>query len=187
LQGCEPREGPGSHITCSWECQRMWGNEPSHSQVNSHVVDGSPKWTPKSSERNYKGQTPLPQRVLDIIGKPLNRRCLKWARIAHLDIWNTSYGQNNGRESNWYSDSWPLKVKNPPDFLMCRQCATYRWKALNKVYNFALDLIAIKGLHGKLCALKVVGVPPMGISGLTLGSPETKSHLDVVPVENYIV
>jgi hypothetical protein len=31
--------------------------------------------------------------VLCIIEKLLKRRCLKWAHIAHLDIWNTSYGQ----------------------------------------------------------------------------------------------
>jgi hypothetical protein len=54
-------------------------------------------------------------------------------------------------------------------------------KALNKGYNFALDFIAIKGLHKKLCAPKVVGIPIVGISGLPLGSPETKSHLDVAP------
>jgi hypothetical protein len=33
---------------------------------------------------------------LYIIGNLLERRCLKWARIAHLDIWNTSYGQKKG-------------------------------------------------------------------------------------------
>jgi hypothetical protein len=37
----------------------------------------------------------------------------------------------------------------------------------------------------KLCAFKVAGVPTFGISGLPLGSPETKSHLDVAPVESY--
>jgi hypothetical protein len=31
-----------------------------------------------------------------IIGKLLERRCLKSACIAHLDIWNTSYGQKKG-------------------------------------------------------------------------------------------
>jgi hypothetical protein len=51
--------------------------------------------------------------------------------------------------------SQPLKVKNQPDFLACRWCATYRWKALDKGYNFALDLIAIKGLHAKLWAPKL--------------------------------
>jgi hypothetical protein len=31
----------------------------------------------------------------------LKLRCLKWAHIAHLDIWNTNYNQKKGRESNW--------------------------------------------------------------------------------------
>jgi hypothetical protein len=90
-------------------------------------------------------------------------------------------------ESNWHFDSRPLKVRNRPDFLACRKYATYRWKAFNKGYNFALDLIAIGALHKKLCALKVAGVPVVAISGLALGSPETKSHLDVAPVERHIV
>jgi hypothetical protein len=38
--------------------------------------------------------------ALYINGKFLKCRCLKWARIAHLDIWNTSYGQKKARESN---------------------------------------------------------------------------------------
>jgi hypothetical protein len=36
----------------------------------------------------------------------------------------------------------------------------------------------------KLCASKVVGVPVERISGLPLGSPGTKNHLDVVPMKN---
>jgi hypothetical protein len=31
----------GSHISCSWECKRMWGNEPPHSQMNSHFKNWS--------------------------------------------------------------------------------------------------------------------------------------------------
>jgi hypothetical protein len=42
-------------------------------------------------------------------------------------------------------------------------------------------------MHKKLCALKVVGVPFDAISELPLGSPETKSHLDVAPVERHRV
>jgi hypothetical protein len=42
----------------------------------------------------------------------------------------------------------------------------------------------IGGLHKKLCVLKVARVPIVGISGLPLGSPETKSHLDVALVES---
>ncbi len=80
-------------------------------------------------------------------------------------------------------DSQPLKVGNRLDFLACRQRATYHWIALNKGYNFALNLITIRGLHAKLCAFKVAGVLVVGISGLSLGSPGTKNHLDVAPME----
>ncbi len=113
----------------------------------------------------------------------MKRRCLKWARIFHLNILNISYGQKKGRESNWQFDSRPLKVRNRPDPGVFRWSATYCWKALNEGYNFVSDLIVIRGLHKKLCNLKVVGVPIVTISGLPLGSPETKSHLDVPPVE----
>jgi hypothetical protein len=57
-------------------------------------------------------------------------------------------------------------------------------EALEKGYNFAVDLIVIRGLHVKLCAPKVAGVPCVGILGLSLDSPETKGHLDVTPVES---
>jgi hypothetical protein len=76
--------------------QRVWGNEPSHSQVNSHVGSWSPERTPESSERNCRGQNSSPRIVPYTIKKLLNRRCLKWACIVHLDIWNTSYGQKKG-------------------------------------------------------------------------------------------
>jgi hypothetical protein len=103
----------------------------------------------------------------------------------HLDIYSTSYVKKKSWESNWQFDSWPLKDKNQPDFVACRQCATYCWKAIDKSYNFALDLIVIRGLHKKLCAFKVAGVLTVGISRLPLGSLETKSHLDVAPMENW--
>ncbi len=109
--------------------QNVWGYEPSHSQGNSHVRSWSPKRTPESWERNCKGQNPSPWRVLYIIGKLLKCKYLKWARITHLDIWNTSYGQKKGRESNWQFDSQPLKVDNRPDSLVCRWHATYCWES----------------------------------------------------------
>jgi hypothetical protein len=84
-------------------------------------------------------------------------------------------------------DSRPLKVKNRPDLLGYRQRATYRWKALNEGYNFALDRISIEGLLAKLRGSKVVGVPASEISGLPCGSPETKSHLDVASMESHRV
>jgi len=114
--------------------------------------------------------------VLYIIGKFLERRCLKWARIAHLDIWNTSYGQKKGQESNCQFDSWPKKVKNRPNLLSCKGRVIYRWKALNENYNFALDHIAIRGLLAKLWSSKVTKV-----------SAGTKSHLNVSSMANHKV
>jgi hypothetical protein len=133
--------------------------------------------------------------ALYINGKLLKCRCLKWARIAHLDIWNTSYGQKKARESNSREstnfDSRPLEVGNRPEILGCRWRATYRWKALDKSYDFALDRIAIEALHKKLCALKVPGVLVGGISGVPRGSlagvPGEKSYLDVGSVESHRV
>jgi hypothetical protein len=107
---------------------------------------------------------------LYIIGKLLKCRCPKWARMTHLDIWNTSYAQKKGRESNWQFDSRPRKVESQTwesrdkkpfgchsrkvasgvDSLVCRWRAICRWKALDEGYNFGLDLVPIGGLHQKL-------------------------------------
>ncbi len=127
-----------SHISCSRDCKRVWGIEPSHSQVNSH-------WTPKSLEGDCKGQNSLNWNVPYIIRKFLNVDIWKWACITHLDTWNTSYGQKKGRGSNWQFDFWPLKVMNHPDFLAYRCRETNCWKALDEGYNFVLNLISIEG------------------------------------------
>jgi hypothetical protein len=139
--------------------QRVWGHEPSHSQVNSHVRSWSPERTPEFLKRNCRGQNSLHWGVIYIIGKLLKCRYLKWALMAHLDICNTSYGQKKGRESNWQFDSRPLKVGDRPDSLVWRRRATYHWKDLDEGYNFASDLIAIRTLHKKLCASKVARIP----------------------------
>jgi len=122
-------------------------------------------------------------KFLYIIEKLLECRYLKWAHITHLNIWNTSYGQNKGQESNWQFDSRPLKVWNWLDFCACRLRATYHWKDLDEGYNFSLDLISIRGLHAKLWRPKVAWGPTSMISGLPLWNPGTKIHLDVGPME----
>jgi hypothetical protein len=63
----------------------------------------------------------------------------------------------------------------------------YRWKALDKGYNFASHHISIRGLHTKLWDPKVTRIPTLGISGLPYGSLETKCHLDVGLVERHII
>ncbi len=58
-------------------------------------------------------------------------------------------------------------------------------KALNKGYKFSINIISIRGLHTKLWAPKVVGVPSLGIFGFPFGSPGTKCHLNVGLVERH--
>jgi hypothetical protein len=63
--------------------------------------------------------------------------------------------------------------------------ATYRWKALDKGYNFASDLIRIGGLQKTLWGPKVAKVPILGISGLPFESLGTKCHFDVGLMERH--
>jgi hypothetical protein len=85
-----------------------------------------------------------------MVGKVLKCRCPKWLRMSRLDIYNTSYGRKNSRESNWQFDSRPVKVGNRPDPGGCRWSVTHCWKDLKENYKFALDLIPIGGLSKKL-------------------------------------
>jgi len=62
-----------------------------------------------------------------------------------------------------------------------------RWKVLDEGYNFVLDFVSIGGLHTKLWGPKVTGIPTLVISGLPLGGPGTKCHLDVGLVERHII
>ncbi len=112
-------------------------------------------------------------------------RCLKWLRISHLDICSTSYGWKKGRESNCQFDSRPLKVKNRPDPGVYRQSATHHRKSLKESYNFALDLVSIRGRGEKLWASEVPGVKTGTISRLHFGSLRKKSHLDVGAAESH--
>jgi hypothetical protein len=82
-------------------------------RVTSHTL-GSVGKCPKTSNSDFRGQKSMACSVLYIIGKLLERRCLKWARIAHLDIWNTSYGQKKGQESNCQFNSRPEKSRIDP-------------------------------------------------------------------------
>ncbi len=165
----------------------MWGNEPSPSQVGSHFGNGSPHGFSNFQRANCNGQNPLDWDVPYIIENFLEVRCLKWARMTHLDTEHTSYGQKKGWESNWQFDSHPLKVENSPDFLACRWRATYRWKDLDERYNFALDLISIRGVHTKIWVPKIAEVLTFGILGFPLGSLGTKCHLGANPMARYRV
>jgi hypothetical protein len=125
--------------------------------------------TPATLELDFRGQNTLPWDVLYTVEKALKCRCRKWPRMSHLDICSTSYGQKKGRESNWQFDSRPQKVKNRPNPGVCRWSATHRWKALEKSYKFASDLIPIRGLSLELWVSQSPG--------------SHKSHLDAGAAE----
>jgi len=84
---------------------------------------------------------------------------------------------------NCQFDSRPKKVGNRFDLLVCKWNATYHSKAFDEGYNFVLNRISIWSLLAKLWCSKFMEVSTWAISRLPLGSPETKSHLDVGPVE----
>jgi hypothetical protein len=137
----------------------------------------------KISEFDCRSQNTSHLGVFYIIEKISKCRCRKWACMGHLDIYNTSYGKKKGQELNWQFDSQPLKVGNRPDPGVCRWNATHFWKALKESYKFALDLIPIGGLSKELWLREDSGVQTGTVSGLLVGSPETKSHLDVGAME----
>jgi hypothetical protein len=112
--------------------------------------------TLETSEFDWKGQNTLPWSVLHVIRKLLKRRCRKWLRMSHLDIFSTRYGKKKGWESNWQFDSRPLKVGNRPNLSVCRWSATHRWKALKELSS---ELIPIRGLSKELWTHKSPGSP----------------------------
>jgi hypothetical protein len=79
------------------------------------------------------GQNSLNWRVLNRIGKLLKCRCLKWARMIHLNIYNTSYGRNKGQKSKCQFDSQPLKVGNHSYLHVCKGHAIHLRKLLTRV------------------------------------------------------
>jgi hypothetical protein len=72
------------------------------------------------------------------------------------------------------------KVRNRPFPDVASRSATWRWKALNKSYNFGLELVPIRVRGEELWPSKIPRLQPGTISGLQLGSPGKKSHSDVV-------
>jgi len=164
--------------------------------MGNHVV-ATPLWgkcedethTPKSgnlesskilatSELDCRGQNTSPWGVFYTVGEALKCRCRKWPRMSHSHICSTSYGRKKGRESNWQFDFRPQKVTNRPDPGVFNWSTTHCWKDLEESYKFSLDLIPIWGLSQELWAPKVSRVQTETISGLLLGSPRNKSHLD---------
>jgi hypothetical protein len=110
------------------------------------------------SEFNCRDQNTSHWSIFYIIRKLPKRKCRKWARMSHLDIYNTSYDKKKGRELNWQFNSQPPKVGNRLDLEACMWSATHRWKAFNEGYKFALNLIPIESLSKKLWLHKLLKI-----------------------------
>ncbi len=125
-KGAGQKRSPGVTIHALGRL-RVWESENWTFTLPSELPlwESDSRWILESSKNDCKGQNPFDWRVPYSIGKLLELKCLKWARMTHLDIWNTSYGQKKSQESNWQFDSRPLKVRNLLDFLACRWRATY--------------------------------------------------------------
>jgi hypothetical protein len=150
--------------------------------------------TPEASETDLKGQISMACGAFYINGKLLKRRCLKWARIAHLDIWNTSYNQKKGWESNSREfasfDSRPLKVGNDPKYLAADDVR----HTVRKLSMRATTLLQT-ALRSEVCSQsygaskcresRKAGFRDSRVG--VLGVPGEKSHLDVGPVESHRV
>jgi len=91
-----------------------------------------------------------------------------------------------GWESKCQFDSWPLKVKNLLELRVWRMHVTYNWKTIDEGYNFSLNLISIGGLHKKLWASKVAGIPILGILRLLTWESRGKLYLGATFVTKHI-
>jgi hypothetical protein len=155
------------------------GNVGEHEGVNPHI----PKWTPilgvkvSMDSRIFKGRlqgsNSLDWKVLYIIENLLERRCIKWVRMIHLDTWNISYGQKKGQESNYQFDSRPLKVKNRPDLFACISLKNFR-RVLHLFFQTSSLSEVCKKSYGPW---KSRESQFQKIWDSQLGSPGTKWHL----------
>jgi len=84
-----------------------------------------------------------------------------------------------------------IKSQESPQYPYVKVSCNILLKSSWRNYNFSIDLISIQGLHKKLWAPKVVGVPTVGISRFPLGSPNgspgTKWHLGASPMAKHKV
>jgi len=80
------------------ECERVWAWRLTL-PCDLPFWELESRWILEPSESNCKGQNTSHWRVVYIIRKLMKCRCLKWACMTHLDIYNTSYGKKKGHES----------------------------------------------------------------------------------------
>jgi len=146
------------------------------------------QWTLECSESDYKGQNPMARGFFYTIGKLLKCRCLKWARMTHLD---------NLKHKLWPKEA--LGVKLAVWLLTTKSQESLRLPCVKVTCNIPLESsqrvlkLCFRPYLNQRSTHKVMGPqshksPNFGnFGGLPLGSPSTKSHLDVGLVERHKV
>jgi hypothetical protein len=114
--------------------------------------------------------------AVGILGLPFGSLEIKWHLGVGLVAKHKVYYKGKVVASPKYGLWWVLWVRVCPWLVRASKC-----------YNYAPNLILIRGLHVKLWAPKVEGILVVGISGLPLGSLRTKWHLGVGPMARHIV
>jgi hypothetical protein len=140
--------------------------------------------TPKTSKFDCRGQNTSHWSVSYIIGKLSKFRCWKWARMGHLDIYNTSYGKKKGRESVklavWLPTTKSWELTRP-------QCVQVECDTPLESSRGELQVCfrphSIGDLNKELWPRKIPGVQ----IGIISGSPGTKIHSDVGAIERHRV
>jgi hypothetical protein len=138
---------------------------------------------PKNLALDFKGQNTLHWSVFYTVGKVLKSRCPKWPCMSHLDIFYHKLWSNEGpgiKLAIWLPTTKSRESTRP--WCVQVECDT-PWKALKERYEFASDLIPIRGLNKKLWTPKVPGVQIETILGLHFGNPGKKCHSDASTVE----
>jgi hypothetical protein len=109
--------------------------------------------------------------------------CLNWACITHLDIWNIGYDQKKGsgiKLTIWLPTTKCLELTQFPNMqAMYNIPLESSWPGIQLCFRPHCNQRSTR----EVMRPKVAGVWAMGISGLPLGNPMTKCHMDVAPVE----
>jgi hypothetical protein len=142
----------------------------------------SPLTLPKMGLESPLGLPKIQSSIAGVKTPRLEVFCIPLKRPWSVDVQNGLAWVIWNLQHKLWSKEGP-GIGNRPDPDVCRWSATRCWKALEESYKFASNLIPIGGPSKELWAAKVSGVQTRTISGLPFESPETNSHLDVIPME----
>ncbi len=160
--------------------QKVWENEPSHSQVNSHCGSWSLKWTPKFLKRNRKGQNQSIGRFFYIIGK-----ILKCKNGLALPIWTSETQVTIKRKvKNQIVNLTPDHKKSTFDLISL--CASNVRHTARKLLIRATTLLQTSS-QLEVCMWSYgpqsCESPNGGNFAIPTWESRTKGHLDVTPME----